>query len=943
MLLVLVTTGILALLTGGIGIAGVYAYYTRDIPSPDRLVERETFSSTKILDRNGRLLYELFDPQAGKRRTVALSEISPYLIQATVAIEDDTFYENQGISPRGIARAILTNLQGGEQLQGGSTITQQLIKLVLLTPEVSIERKVQEWILAYQVNQLYTKDQILEWYLNEIPYGNMAYGIEAAAEAYFGKSARELDLAEASMLAGIPQAPALLSPLVDPAAAKRRQQLVLNAMVAAGYISEFQAKLAAEQTLQYQPMRYGIEAPHFVMYVRGLMERKYGTRALYSGGLTVYTSLDLEMQKVAERVARQRVEKLAENNIHNAALVAMRPNTGEILAMLGSVDYFNQDISGQVNIVTAERQPGSTFKPITYAAAFQKGWAPATVILDASTVFRDSLNRPYTPRNVDNKWSGPVSVRTALGNSMNIPAVKTIEFVGVQRTIDLAHQMGITSLPSSIPYDLSVTLGGGEVKMLDLIYAYSVFANQGAMYGQLVPLEQQKPGYRKLEPVAILKVEDASGNILEEYSMPERVEVISPQIAYQITSILSDDDARRPLFAPNGPLKLSRPAAAKTGTTDTYRDLWTIGYTPDLVTGVWVGNSDNREIRQALTTMSAAPIWHDFMEEVLASSPAREFERPSGLEEVEVCAISGALPGPYCPVKRRDLFVRGTAPTHTCDIHRLVVVDKTTGNLANLFTAPENREQKVIEVYPPEWAEWAKSAGKTGMPKPAEAPQVATGAAEQRDDDSALVITSPTDRSAVRGVVEIAGWASGRLFASYLVEFGEGLNPSSWRSIGGQRNSPVQDGVLERWDTSSLDGPYTLRVTLTEKPADRPRSDESEDEDDEPEPGPSEPRTKVVELKVVVDNEPPAIELTSPRDAAEIKDGQKVQLRARVTDNHQIGKTDFYVDGRLVGSSTEGEAAAEWTATPGPHIIRAIAWDSAGNETQSKEVKITVR
>jgi hypothetical protein len=524
---------------------------------------------------------------------------------------------------------------------------------------------------------------------------------------------------------------------------------------------------------------------------------------------------------------------------------------------------------------------------------------------------------------------------------MNIPAVKTVEFVGVQTAIDLAHQMGITSLDASVPYDLSVTLGGGEVKLLDLVYAYSVFANQGAMYGQAVPLEYQKPGYRELEPVAILRVEDSSGKILEEYSIPERVGVLSPQIAYQITSILSDDDARRPLFAANGPLKLSRPAAAKTGTTDTYRDLWTIGYTPDLVTGVWVGNSDNSEIRQALTTMSAAPIWHNFMEEVLANTPAREFERPSGLEEVEVCAISGALPGPHCPVKTRDLFVRGTAPTHVCDIHRLVVVDKTTGGLPDLFTSPENREERVIEVYPPEWAEWARSAGKPGVPKPSEQAAQPSGPAGQRDDDSALVITSPTERSAVRGIVEIAGWASGRLFASYLVEFGEGLDPSSWQSVGGQHNMPVQDGVLERWDTASLSGPYTLRITLTEMPVSQPSPEEVSEQEHEPEP--SEPRTKVIEIPVVVDNEPPTVEITSPHDNAEIKDGQKVQLKARVSDNHRIAKTDFYVDGRPVGSSTDTEAFVEWTATPGPHIVRAVAKDLAGNEASSREVKITVR
>ena len=368
------TLAVLCLITGGGVAAYAYSYYTRELPSPDKLADRQVFSSTKILDRNGRLLYELFDPQAGKRTYSKLSDISPYVAQATIAIEDSSFYDNQGISPRGIARAVWSNLRG-EEIQGGSTITQQLIKRVLLNDEVTVDRKVKEWILAYRVTQQYTKEQILEWYLNEIFYGNVAYGIEAAAESYFGKHANELDLAESAMLAGIPNAPALFSPMVDPVAARNRQALVLDAMVQQGYISRAAADNAAKEPLDYQPMKYGIEAPHFVMYVRNLLEQKYGPRMLYSAGLTVRTSIDLDMQHVAERIARQQVEKLVKNNIHNAALVAIKPDTGEILAMLGSVDYFDRSISGQVNIATADRQPGSTFKPITYSAAFMKGWS----------------------------------------------------------------------------------------------------------------------------------------------------------------------------------------------------------------------------------------------------------------------------------------------------------------------------------------------------------------------------------------------------------------------------------------------------------------------------------------------------------------------------------------------------------------------------------------
>jgi len=423
------------------------------------------------------------------------------------------------------------------------------------------------------------------------------------------------------------------------------------------------------------------------------------------------------MERVAERIARKQVEVLAkDNDPQTLALVAMRPSTGEILAMMGSVDYFNSDISGQVNIaVSDQRQPGSTIKPITYAAAFQKGWNPSTVILDYQTVFRDRSGRPYSPKNVDLKWHGPVSVRTALANSMNVPAVKAIEFVGVKNVINLAHQMGITTLLDEEAYDLSLTLGGGEVRLLDLVFAFSVFANNGMMAGQTVPQDNLKPGFRSIEPVAILRVEDAEGRVLEEFTAPQRAEALKPQIANLITSILTDNTARLPLFGPNSPLKLSRPAAAKTGTTEDNRDLWTVGYTPDLVTGVWVGNSDNEKIAQVLSSLTAAPIWHDFMEEVHAGTPIRQFEQPDGLEKADICALSGLRASKYCPQKTTELFIKGSIPSKECDIHRLVTVDKTNGYLASILTAPENREGKVVEVYPPEWAEWARAAGRGGM------------------------------------------------------------------------------------------------------------------------------------------------------------------------------------------------------------------------------------
>ncbi len=953
LLIVLVTLGVLAIVTAGIVAAAAYSYYTTDLPSPDKL-QQQAFGSTKILDRNGKLLYELVDPQAGKRTTVKLADISPYVREATISIEDASFYTNPGFSVKGMVRAAWAILQG-EPIQGGSTITQQLIKQELLGDQVTISRKIREVILAYRVNQLYTKDQILEWYLNDIFYGNMSNGIEAAAESYFGKHADQLDLAESAMLAGIPQAPALLSPLVDPEAAKDRQKLVLDAMVNQGYITQAQADAAAEEKLQYQPMEYGIEAPHFVMYVRDLLEQKYGPRMLYSGGLTVRTSLDLDMQHVAERIVRQNVAKDASANIHNAALVAIKPETGEILAMVGSADYFDRSISGQVNMVTANRQPGSTFKPITYSAAFQKGWSPGTVLLDYYTVFHDRLGRPYTPHDVDNQWHGPVTVRKAIGNSMNVPAVKALEFVGVNNAINLAHKMGITTLENPNDYDLSLTLGGGSVKLLDMAYAYTAFANSGTLNGEPVPADAQKPGYSTVQPVAILSVQDASGKILEEYKGPDQVQVLSPQVAFLMNSILTDNNARMPLFAPNNPLVLSRPAGAKTGTTENNRDLWTIGYTPDLVTGVWVGNSDNQPIKQVLGSMVAGPIWHEFMEEVLAGTPVHNFPPPpSGLEQVRICPVDGLKANQACPDPINEWFIKGTAPTKESNIYRKVTIDKTTGRLATADTKPEDREEKVVAVYPPEWAAWAKAAGKIDAVDLAAAQ--ATPAAGQplasSDANSSLVITSPTTGGTVHDVVQIRGTASGKGFASYKVEYGQGTNPTSWIPVGGVHTTPMDNGVLEQWDTKGLNGLYKLRVTLNEKPVPAPtQGPVPTSPPGQPQPTPvpvptvGPPVTKVLELPVVVDNTAPSVSISFPADNQNIAKDQmpQITITAQVSDNLKLAQTDFYVDGKLVGSSTASPPTFDWADSTGPHVIYAVAKDAAGNETRSADVKIVVK
>lgn len=695
---------------------GVYAFVAKDLPAPDSLANREIARSAKILDRNGELLYEIFDRNQGRRTTVDLDEVSPYLIQATIATEDSSFYENQGINFRGITRAFWNALATKEITQGGSSITQQLVKNVFIPEEertqISIVRKLKEMVLSLELTRRFSKDKILEYYLNEIYYGNLSYGIESAAESYYAKRAKDLNLAEAAMLAGIPQAPSLFSPLSDPERARARQHQVLDLMVRQGFISEVEAEAAKETQLKFSPAKFDIRAPHFVMSVQEMLEEKYGARTLYRGGLTVTTSLDIRLQEMGEEIVRDQVAKTRAFGAHSASLVALDPRTGEVLAMVGSADYFDPSILGQNNMVTAPRQPGSSFKPFTYVTAFMKGWTPATIVLDTPISFRDG-NTIWSPRNFDNKFRGPVSIRQALANSMNLPAVRTMQFTGVEPVIETAHKMGITTLNEKATYGLALTLGGGEVKLLDLAFAYGVFANQGKMAGAPVQPENQKPGHRTLDPVAILKIEDHDGRVLEEFKAPQERQVIPPEYAYLLSHILSDNEARAPVFGGSLRLPGGRPAAVKTGTTDNVKDFWTMGYTPELVAGVWMGNADNTALRGGFSGTTTGPIWEKFMAAALAGEPITPFPRPSGVVTVTVCASTGSTNTRGCSATRQEVFVRGQTGTTQGALYTTVRIDKATGLLATEHTPPENIEERTYLNVPQEAREYAQEQGRT--------------------------------------------------------------------------------------------------------------------------------------------------------------------------------------------------------------------------------------
>ncbi|MGQ9494276.1 MAG: penicillin-binding protein 1C [Anaerolineae bacterium] len=680
----------------------VHTWLLTDLPSPDKLTAGTIAPSTILYDRHGRVLYEIMDPHLGRHQPVPLEEIPLYLRQATIATEDASFYQNPGVDPRAILRALWINLRGGEVLAGGSTITQQLARNLLLSPQEraqrTLMRKLRESILAYRLARTFSKDKILELYLNQTYYGNLAYGVEAAAHSYFGKSVRDLDLAECALLAGLPQAPATYDPLANPQAAKNRQRIVLNLMVKNGYISAEQAAAAADEELAFAATPFPIRAPHFVMYVWEILRREYGEEMLYRRGLRIYTTLDIDLQDRACDIARYHLQQLAQprpgeasHNVTNAALVAIDPQSGEILAMLGSPDYFDPTIDGAVNVALMPRQPGSAIKPLTYAAAFAHDYTPATMLLDVRSTFITREGSAYVPVNYDRRYHGPVLLRQALGSSLNVIAVKVLDHIGVPELVSLAQKLGITTLQDPQRFGLALTLGGGEVRLLELTAAYAAFANGGL----------------RVEPQPILRVEDAEGNVLWSFAPSIGPRVLDERIAYWITDVLSDDSARIPAFGEGSALVLSRPAAAKTGTTTDWRDNWTIGYTPDLVVGVWVGNANNSPMVNVSGISGAAPIWHNFMEEALRGKPVQDFIRPSGMVQVEICAESGMLPNPYCPHRRFEWFITGREPQEKCSMHQLVKLDRRTGELATPNTPPEYVRETVGTFLPPEAAEWA--------------------------------------------------------------------------------------------------------------------------------------------------------------------------------------------------------------------------------------------
>src|SRR3990167_9955370 len=615
--------------------------FLQELPNPKQLNFQQTPLTTKIFDRNGVLLYQIYAQQ--NRTLVPLSSIPKYLQEATIAIEDKNFYKNSGVDIAAIFRAAIADISG-KPLQGGSTITQQLIKSTLLTPEISIKRKIKEIILAFWADRIYAKDQILETHFNQVPYGGTAWGVEAASEVYFGKQTTKLSLAQSAFLAGMTKSPTAYSPFGENQDLwKKRQKEVLVKMEELKYITSQQKEEAVGEEIVFSSPQTSIYAPHFVMYIKDLLTKKYGIGMVEKGGLQVTTSLDLKTQEMAQTIVTQEVEKNTYLNLTNGASVVTNPKNGDILAMVGSRDYSDLN-SGNFNVTTALRQPGSSIKALTYSLALSKGFTAATIIDDNPITFSSLNSPPYSPVNYDGKFRGKMSLRIALANSINIPAIKTLSKIGIQKMIDLGKKMGITTWNNPENYGLAITLGAAETKMTDMATVYGVLANGGY----------------KVNLNPILKITDSKGNVLEEKNNPpaggEKTQIIDPGVAFIISNILADNAARAMEFGTNSPLNIpNHNVSVKTGTSDNKRDNWTIGYTPDFVVAAWVGNNDNSPMSQYLASgiTGAAPIWHDIMVNLLSNSNSNKITVPPNVIQKDC-------------IGRKEYFIKGTENSANC-------------------------------------------------------------------------------------------------------------------------------------------------------------------------------------------------------------------------------------------------------------------------------------
>lgn len=784
--------GFFAILAVG---AIAYVKIAQELPDVGQLkARRSTFASSKIYDRDGNFIVEITDPSnptGGRRTYVPISEISEWVVKATTSTEDPNFYRYTiGFDPVAIVRVIYYLYTEREFVSGGSTITQQVARNLLLSAEERTERtawrKLREIVLANEMVRRYKRDEILEIYLNEINYGNLAYGIEAASETYFNKKAKDLTLGESALLAGLPQAPSYWDPVASEQRGLRRMQVVLGLMEEAGYITNDMGQAALKEVeaknFKSVPVNVTSVAPHFMNYLRQQLDEKYGKALYQEPGLQIYTTLDRKVQQIAEQAVKEQIAKLKDKNVNNGAVVVMDPRNGEVLAMVGSADFYNTQIRGQVNVALSLRQPGSTIKPFTYLTQMEKGATPATLYWDVPVSFRNQWGQYYTPQNYDLTFHGPMLMRDALARSMNIPAVMSLHTVGITDFLKVTDRVGI-HFPPNPQYGLAITLGGAESRLIDMTAAYASIANQG----------------KYITPTLTSRVIRGDGKMLFDSKQVKGQPVIAPEYAYQIANMLSDNSARAPSFGPNSVLKLNRPAAVKTGTTNDYRDNLAIGFTPDLTVGVWTGNTDNAAMKNVSGIDGAAPIWNQVVSRTLQGKPALDFVRPDNVIEVEICLDGGRAASPYCPQNRRrkEVFKADQGP---------FVADQRAEYAARV--GDQTYVGQLVRYTPPMPGEPTATPliiEPTAMP--ATQPDPASGNVQ---------ITNPPNGSVLgRGLLSINGIVNPAGFERYQVEWGIGDNPSDWRWISGPHLSPVVNGQLTQW--GGIDGlpagRYAIRIT----------------------------------------------------------------------------------------------------------------------------------
>ncbi|HEY48314.1 MAG: hypothetical protein AMJ88_13730 [Anaerolineae bacterium SM23_ 63] len=906
----------------------------------------EAFKPVRIYDQSGEiLLLEIINPSAAERRwlkidPLAIDMLPHHVVQASILALDDSFWENPGYEYEALMQVLIGSLLYQTEQGSTPTIAERLVETHLLplgnSGHAPVAEVLRRALLSAELTRRYPKELILEWYLNSAHYGNLAYGIDAAALVYFGKHASELTLAESALLASVPQDPSL-NPIDAPSKTREMQIRLLNEMASQGLITVSEAREAVRESITLQPMDGGLTsyASDFALYVWARLGEILDPNALHRSGLRVITSLDNDLQLQTACVAQTHLIRMSggeigfvesaedgtaciaagllpplrpsdagfDHNLSDVAIVVLDPTTGYILSFLGPTEV--------------PRASGSLLIPFTYLTAFARGYSPGTMVIDVPEPQTFAELSWDVPPNDDGQDHGPVRMRTALANSYNVAAARSLKLVGVENVLPTLRSMGVTTLAEpGVDYGPSLASGNAEVTLLDMTFSYGVVANGGQMVGMAAPSEGSSLEVRSIDPVAIMQVENASGRVIYHYAQEERA-VLSHQLSYLLADVLSDEAARWPAFGHPNPFEIGRPAGVKSSTTMDGYDNWTIGFTPSHLVGVWIGNLNDRPMRQMNALNGATPIWHAVVRYVTRDTPREGWALPPGVSLMEVCDPSGLLPTKYCPNVVREVFIHGTEPTHYDNLYQPFLVNKETNKLATLNTPLEYVEERVYMIPPPEAVEWARQVGIEGPPQEYDTQY------EGLEVDPEVNFTYPRPFDILRGEVILQGNARPETFQYYRLQYGRGLNPTRWIQIGEDKTTSVSDGVLGRWDTEGLNGLYTLQLLVVQ----------------------SDGRIATAATYVTIDNQPPYVQLISPESgqAYHWPEDREVVIEIEVFEEVSLERVVFYVDDRPIDAVTSPPYSSRWElGLSGEHTIYVRAIDVAGNQTDSERVTITI-